>query len=330
LGRPIQNQGLEYKAKHVNLKGKNSMYQAGRWRSLLSVFFLSTWALLSVSACVTPASSPERQGLIWEAQRGTQTVTLVGTMHVGVSPDEIPKGLWTRLDAADTLVTEVDLTGMNGALVRKFLVLPDQGSLQTMMGPADWQRFKGTIHEAFPHIPETQLQRMTPLAACSNLMLAEAQLAQKAEAPSGQASQSVRDQVSMDQFIIEKARDQKKTLKTFETLEEQFRFLDKVFTLEQLREMLNESAENRQYYTQLSKSFKEGDSATIDSMVATMPENLRATLLDQRNENWIRKLPEVLGKKHTFVAVGAAHLGGKKGLLTLLEAQGFQLRPLKL
>jgi uncharacterized protein YbaP (TraB family) len=219
---------------------------------------------------------------------------------------------------------------MNGALIRQFLVLPGPESLQSIMGPADWQRFKGTIQEAFPHIAETQLQRMTFLAACSNLMLAEAQLAQNADAAAGETKPSVRDQVSMDQFIIEKARTQKKTLKTFETVEEQFRFLGKVFTLEQLREMLDESAENRQYYTQLTKSFKQGDGAAIDSMVATMPENLRTTLLDQRNENWIRKLPKVLDSNHTFIAVGAAHLGGKKGLLTLLQAEGFRLRPLKL
>ncbi|HYX33337.1 MAG TPA: TraB/GumN family protein [Oligoflexus sp.] len=306
------------------------MYQAGRWRSLLSVLFLITWAVLPWSSCVTPSGSSARQGLIWEAQRGPQIITLVGTMHVGVSPDEIPKGLWTRLAAADTVVTEVDLVGMNGPLIRQYLLLPDKDNLQTLLGPADWLRFKGTMQEAFPHIPESQLHRMSPLAACSNLMLAEAQLAQKASAAPGASTPDVRQQVSMDQFIIEKAREQNKTLKTFESIEEQFRFLDKVFTLQQLREMLDESAENRQYYIELNKSFKEGDSTTIDSLVAMMPENLRITLLDQRNENWGRKMPDVLGPKQTFIAVGAAHLGGKKGLLNILEAQGFQMRPLKL
>ncbi len=306
------------------------MYQAGRWRSLLSVLFLSTWALLHWSSCVTPSQEASRQGLVWEATRGQQVITLVGTMHIGISPNEIPKGLWTRLDAADTVVTEVDLAGMNGTLVRRYLVLPEKDNLQNLMGPADWTKFKGLIQQAFPHIPESQLQRMTPLAACSNLMLAEAQLAQKASAAQGEAVKNVRDEVSMDQYIIEKSREKKKALKTFETLEEQFDFLGKVFTLEQLREMLAESEENRQYYMQLTKSFKDGDSETIDSMVAMMPADLRESLLDQRNENWGRKMPAVLGTKNTFIAVGAAHLGGKKGLLNILEKQGFQLRPLKL
>lgn len=305
------------------------MYQPGRWRSVFSLLLLSTWSLLAWSSCVTPKGQKDRQGLIWEARRGEQLITLVGTMHVGVSPDEIPKGLWTRLDQADTVVTEVDLAGMNGALIRRYLVLPDKETLEPLMGPADWKKFRSTVQEAFPQIVDGQLQRMTPLAACSNLMLAEAQLAQKNMKDSDKAG-SIRDQVSMDQFIIEKAKEQQKILKTFETLDEQFAFLGKVFTLEQLREMLAESAENRKYYEQLSASFKEGDSETIDSMVSMMPENLREILLDQRNENWGKKFNQILSKKISFVAVGAAHLGGKKGLLALLEKQGFQLKPLKL
>lgn len=306
------------------------MYQAGRWRSLLSVLFLSTWGLLLWSSCVTPARDSGRQGLIWEATRGTQVVTLVGTMHIGVSPNEIPKGLWTRLEAADTVVTEVDLTGMNGTIIRRYLVLPEKSDLKTQLGPQDWGKFKGIVLEAFPQMMEAQLLRMTPLAACSNLMLAEAQLAQKASEDPAEKGRNVRDEVSMDQYIVEKAREQKKNVKTFESLEEQFNYLDKVFTLEQLREMLAESEENRHYYTQLAKSFKEGDSETIDSMVAMMPEHLRDVLLDQRNANWGRKMPAVLSPGQTFIAVGAAHLGGKRGLITILEAQGFTLRPLKL
>lgn len=306
------------------------MYQAGRWRSLLSVLFLSTWGLVLWSSCVTPARESGRQGLIWEATRGAQVVTLVGTMHIGVRPNEIPNGLWTRLEAADTVVTEVDLSGMNGAIIRRYLLLPEKNDLKTQLGDKDWTKFKGIVQEAFPQMMEAQLLRMTPLAACSNLMLAEAQLAQKASQDPAESSRNVRDEVSMDQYIVEQAREQKKNLKTFESLEEQFSYLDKVFTLEQLREMLAESEENRQYYTQLAKSFKEGDSETIDSMVAMMPEPLRVALLDQRNDNWGRKMPTILSPGKTFMAVGAAHLGGKKGLLNILEAQGFTLKPLKL
>lgn len=313
------------------------LYQLGRYRLWLQAFFLSTWVLLGGSACVThsadKASSVKapttRRGLIWEAKRGSQLITLVGTMHIGISPDEIPKWLWTRLDHADTLITEVDLAGMNGGLIRRYLLLPDKQDLETLMGAEDWHRLRSTVIEAFPHISDAQLRRMTPLAACSNLMLAEAQLAQKASPKNNQASSSNRDEVSMDQFIMEQAKAKGKTLKTLETLEEQFSFLGKVFTLDQLREMLKESAENRAYYQQLTTSFKEGDSEAIDSMVGAMPANLRELLLDQRNQNWGKKLPQLLSPRETMIAVGAAHLGGKQGLLTILEAQGFQLKPLK-
>jgi len=82
-------------------------------------------------------SSSAQSGLIWEAKRGQQTVTLVGTMHVGVQPDQIPGWLWARLEAADTLVTEVDLAAMNGRLIHQYLLLEQADSLERMLGKDD-------------------------------------------------------------------------------------------------------------------------------------------------------------------------------------------------
>jgi len=160
-------------------------------------------------------------------------------------------------------------------------------------------------------------------------MLAEAQLAEKNDTAKKTSSGDLQTQVSMDQYIIEKAREQGKKLKTFETLAEQFRYLQDVFTLNQLREMLQESAANRGYYRELAASFNDGNSDAIDAMVATMPQHLRELLLDERNENWEKKFDQILSPAHTMIAVGAAHLGGPKGLIRRLERKGFRLQPLK-
>lgn len=286
--------------------------------------------LLSLFGCVTSPTtdtqfSPNlsgRRGLLWEARRGQQTVTIIGTMHVGVRAEQIPTRLWTRLDAADTIITEVDLAGMNPQLFQKYLLLKQPSNLESLLGPADWQSLRKIIQEAFPQIIDQQLRQMSVLAACSNLMLAEAQLADKSSAD------NLRDQISMDQAITDKARLQGKKMLTFESLVEQFEYLKQVFTLEQLRDMLKESSENRAYYLQLAASYKDDDSTAIDSMVASMPEQLRKLLLDDRNQNWERKLDQLLSPKHTLIAVGAAHLGGTRGLLKLLENRGFRLQAL--
>ena len=50
-------------------------------------------------------------------------------------------------------------------------------------------------------------------------------------------------------------------------------------------------------------------------------------LTEGRNELWMTRLPEML-KPNTFIAVGCLHLPGDKGLIRLLEKQGYTLTPL--
>jgi hypothetical protein len=46
-----------------------------------------------------------------------------------------------------------------------------------------------------------------------------------------------------------------------------------------------------------------------------------------RNEAWLGKLRKLIHSQPTFVAVGAAHLGGPKGLIQLLAGQGYTVQP---
>ena len=38
------------------------------------------------------------------------------------------------------------------------------------------------------------------------------------------------------------------------------------------------------------------------------------------------KIAEIISEKSLFAAIGAGHLGGKKGVLYLLKKKGFELR----
>jgi uncharacterized protein len=51
-------------------------------------------------------------------------------------------------------------------------------------------------------------------------------------------------------------------------------------------------------------------------------------LLDQRNRNWIPKISRIIQEKPTFFGVGAGHLGGKQGVISLLRDAGYTVTPL--
>ena len=48
-------------------------------------------------------------------------------------------------------------------------------------------------------------------------------------------------------------------------------------------------------------------------------------LVDKRNDDWISKLPTMMNQNSCFIAVGAMHLGGKNGLIKLLEKEGYKV-----
>ncbi len=51
-------------------------------------------------------------------------------------------------------------------------------------------------------------------------------------------------------------------------------------------------------------------------------------LLNDRNKNWVKQLKEIMKKESVFVAVGAGHLTGQEGLISLLKKEGYKVEPL--
>ncbi|HCS21657.1 MAG TPA: hypothetical protein DIW47_14050 [Bacteroidetes bacterium] len=67
------------------------------------------------------------------------------------------------------------------------------------------------------------------------------------------------------------------------------------------------------------------DIGKLEEMVAYDMEGLFITT---RNQNWVEKMPGMMNKNPCFFAVGAAHLPGKNGVIALLRAAGYQVRPI--
>ena len=59
-----------------------------------------------------------------------------------------------------------------------------------------------------------------------------------------------------------------------------------------------------------------------------LDEKNQDILLDKRNIDWVQQLNKILPATNIFIAVGAGHLVGEKGLIALLRKEGYTLRPL--
>lgn len=52
-----------------------------------------------------------------------------------------------------------------------------------------------------------------------------------------------------------------------------------------------------------------------------------AKMVDNRNMEWAKQLPELMKSNTCFIAVGALHLPGENGLINLLRKEGYKVKP---
>ena len=54
-----------------------------------------------------------------------------------------------------------------------------------------------------------------------------------------------------------------------------------------------------------------------------------AQIINNRNADWLTKMPAIMSAKPTFFAVGAGHLPGDKGVLNLLRQAGYNVEGMR-
>ncbi len=140
--------------------------------------------------------------------------------------------------------------------------------------------------------------------------------------------------VPMDSYFQQQAVKQGRKVIGLETMEDQLQALYGQYTLERQAEMLaryvREKDKNRAEMQSMTLCYQNQDLACLQKLLFST-ENYRpeemAALIDKRNLKWMEKLPVLMETSPVFVAVGAGHLVGENGLVSLLRKQGYTLTP---
>ena len=136
------------------------------------------------------------------------------------------------------------------------------------------------------------------------------------------------------------ASDHRIKIKGLETMEKQASLFDEI-SLEDQVNMLMKTL--RKQEEALAKGINSADELIevflqqdIDSIFNyTISDGSDITILEQefltnRNIEWVKKIRKLIKRNSCFIAVGAAHLGGSKGVVQLLRNEGYELIPIKL
>jgi uncharacterized protein YbaP (TraB family) len=253
---------------------------------------------------------------------GKQSVVhLAGSVHA-LSADYYP--LSPAFDAAfkdsDLLVEEVNLGEITSPAAQLELLmrgmLPADQSLDQLLSPATLARVNKFIADI--GVPIEPLKRFKPWMLAIALEGIDLQKA------------GFDPELGLDKHFYDLAQGQGKAVQGFETAEYQISRFDQMTNNQQdrfLAETLKELESEKANVNILAKAWKGGDVSTVERLVL---QDLRSDplmyqrLLVERNRNWLPTLESFFTRRgHTFVVVGAAHLVGPDGLLTMLRGRGY-------
>lgn len=275
--------------------------------------------LVVAVALVAPLHS-QTPNFIWKVT-GTQSVVyLVGSVHA-LSAEYYP--LSPVFDAAfkdsDLLVEEVDLGEMSSPATQMALLmrgmLPPGQSLEQILSAATLARVNKFVGDL--GVPIEPLRRFKPWMLAIALEGIELQKAGFDPA------------LGLDKHFYDLARSQVKAVQGFETAEYQISRFDQMTNDQQdrfLAEALKELESQKAGVDVLAKAWRAGDVSTVERLVLQDLKSdpvMYQRLLVERNRNWFPTLESLLNRRgHAFVVVGAAHLVGPDGLLTMLRSKG--------
>lgn len=137
---------------------------------------------------------------------------------------------------------------------------------------------------------------------------------------------------SYELVFTQMATNAKKEMIGLETVEFQMGIFDQIPYEKQaglLADMVRKKEDSSKKFGDMVALYKAQD---VEGLLKVMDESdwdfngYEDLLLANRNATWIPIMEKAIQAKPTFFAVGAGHLGGKKGVLSLLKKQGYTVK----
>ncbi len=272
------------------------------------------WAVLAGIAAGS-AGSLAAEPLLWRVNTEPPS-WLFGTMHTDhAEVSKLPPAVWEALDSSRSFHPEIAFSPENLGVMAAAMFDFAGPDISDRLPPDLWERVKREAAKL--GINEMLLQKIPlPLAP---LLFAN---------PPGTNLQRV-----IDVQLFTRATEKELKVAALETPAEQLKVflgMPEEQSIEFLRQALDEWEKGFPSKQKLLDLYKAGDAAEImrfvrDEFREANLEDLEESFLYERNEIMARRALPHLRKGGAFVAVGAAHLPGERGLIELLAKEGLEI-----
>ncbi|MEE9314367.1 MAG: TraB/GumN family protein [Rhizobiaceae bacterium] len=280
---------------------------------------------------------PYSKGLLWKVTKdGVAPSYLYGTMHMA-DPRivELPENAQIAFDKSQTLTLEIteildpQAMAQKAMGLMKYTAYLDGSSLESKMTKEQIALVKPKLASK-AGIPWNVAQKMRPWVLMGLLTVPACEMARK------QAGKPF-----LDLSLGQRAKAAGKKITALETIEGQMSImagLPEPMMVQAMVDMVNmEDKINDVFETMISLYIK-GETGTIWAMMRYMGPNgiditkestgysdFQKVVVDERNYTMADESAKIIDKGSAFIALGALHLPGEKGILNILAQRGYTI-----
>ena len=245
---------------------------------------------------------------------------LFGTFHLLCKDDiKFSEQLKSVLKSSDEVYMEMDMDDPSTMLSGLFYMNMKGGKkLKDFYTTAEYQKVESYFTDSVG-IPIMMLQSIKPYFLVA-MLYPKMMNCKKAS--------------GVEEDLMKIAKENKKEIKGLETIQFQSSVFDSIPYEWQAKELLKNidsfSIYKKEFDTMMLE-YKNQQLSAMESLLSKSEfgsDKYEDILLTKRNINWVGQLKNIMQNESVFVAVGAGHLVGEKGLLNLLRKEGYTIEPL--
>lgn len=272
-----------------------------------------------------PSFEDQKNGntLLWEVTgNGLQKPSfLFGTFHLLCKQDiHFSNQLKKAVNYSDEIYMELDMddpsTMLGGML---YMNMRGDTTLSDLYTDKEYTRLKKYFSDTLK-MPLALLQKAKPYFLVALLY----PRMMNCSSPAG-----------VEEELVKLAKEDKKEIQGLETMQFQASVFDSIPYEWQAKELLkniDSFSVNKQEFATMLDFYKNQNMDSIKTMLGKSEfgsDKYDDLLLNDRNKKWVKKLDTIMNKESVFVAVGAGHLVGDEGLISLLKKKGYTVKPLE-
>ncbi|HUP10651.1 MAG TPA: TraB/GumN family protein [Niastella sp.] len=261
--------------------------------------------------------------LLWKISGNglSRSSYLYGTMHVLCAGDAIVSdSLKLAIKYADQIYFELDMDNMGEMLgAMKFLRMNDGRKLSELLTKDEYARVESYFKQHSVPLPLAMMNRFKPYFISSLI---------------GEQMMSCDQKNGMEELIMRESKQYSKEIKGLETTEFQASIFDSIPYEKQAKDLVSyiDSIDSyKQVTMEMVEVYRKQDLERMDSLMHKSDPGMDEymdILLYGRNRHWVDQMPEIMKGKCILFAVGAGHLPGGQGVISLLRKKGYKVTPM--